>query len=101
MIYFIQNAANNHIKIGFTDKPVKRRRSNLQTGNSANLVLLGLTLGEKAKEIELHKRFAEAHIRGDWFRPIPPLIQFIIQACATGFPETKRSRQLAAVCGKP
>lgn len=59
MIYFIQNAVNNHIKIGFTAKPVRRRRSNLQTGNSAKLVLLGMMQGDQAMETALHQRFAE------------------------------------------
>src|SRR6266446_5528443 len=84
VIYFIQNAANSHIKIGFTDKPVRRRRSNLQTGNSAKLMLLGMMQGDKAVETDLHKRFADAHVLGDWFRPVPGILQFIIRASAEG-----------------
>jgi hypothetical protein len=89
VIYFIQNAVNNHIKVGFTAKPVRRRRSNLQTGNSAKLVLLGMMQGDEAMETDLHQRFAEAHILGDWFAPIPRLLQFIIQACTAGLLKQK------------
>jgi hypothetical protein len=74
MIYFIQEEATCHIKIGHTDgDPLDRLRA-LRTGSPSPLVLLGVLPGGFAEEQSLHRRFATARVQGEWFRPVPELI---------------------------
>lgn len=78
MIYFIQDEVTTHIKIGFTDHPPEDRVAQLQTGSPSKLVLLASCVGDRSTEDELHERFKDARVHGEWFRPVPALLQFII-----------------------
>lgn len=81
MIYFIQDQNLHHIKIGYTgDDPVGRLKA-LQTGSAAKLVLLGCVEGSQSEEAEMHRRFAEHRVAGEWFRPAPEILQYML-ACA-------------------
>lgn len=67
-IYFIQAGNNGPIKIGYSAKKyIKDRLITLQTGNHEKLVLLCTIPGTKNTEKELHKKFKEFWIRGEWF----------------------------------
>jgi hypothetical protein len=56
------------VKIGWTDRhPEKRRLSQLQVASSEPLEVLGLLLGTRSTERELHRKFAQHAIRGEWF----------------------------------
>lgn len=79
MIYFIQDSTRNYIKIGFTDGSPENRRKALQTGNSSGLTLLLETEGTMQDEKSLHQRFASSREIGEWFRPTPDLLLFIIE----------------------
>lgn len=82
MIYFIQQHNESlAVKIGYTasDEPEGRLRS-LQTGNPSELTVLGTMPGTAADERELHRRFANFRLVGEWFRPVPQLLLFINQA---------------------
>jgi hypothetical protein len=79
VIYFIQDATAHLIKIGFTVGEIADRIRALQTGNPAGLVLLGVAEGDKAEEGRLHQRFAAARERGEWFRPVPDLVKYVIE----------------------
>ena len=80
MIYFIQDQRTCEIKIGFTgDCDARSRMRALQTGNPGGLVLLHMVPGEKADEDRLHQRFKGAHERGEWFRPVPELLLFVLE----------------------
>lgn len=81
MIYFIQDSASHNIKIGFTSaEDADGRRAALQTGNSAELVLLRtIPGGKRITEATLHRRFAKDRVAGEWFRPSPDLLRFIIE----------------------
>ena len=61
------------VKIGRT-KNVTWRLSNLQAGNPDTLTILATT---SIAERELHKRFAGARIKNEWFRLTPELQNFI------------------------
>lgn len=78
MIYFIQAEGVGAIKIGFVegDDPAKRL-SDLQVGSPCKLSLLGTLPGGRDTEGELHRKFAWAHSHGEWFRPVPELLDFI------------------------
>lgn len=70
-VYFIKNTITNRVKIGRTDGPVEDKLSQLQTGNDCPLIVhrvieCGAEFSETLAHI-LHERFAEFHIRGEWY----------------------------------
>lgn len=93
MIYFIQDQTANLIKIGYTGGDATDRMSALQTGSPIGLVLLLTIQGERPVETELHRRFASARAHGEWFRPVPELVAFMLQARA------EQAKQAAAPKG--
>lgn len=80
MIYFIQQGTDGPIKIGFA-ADCERRLDALQTGNPHDLHLLAVMGGDINREKELHQRFAEGNLRGEWFQPdTPGLHELVFQA---------------------
>ena len=78
MIYFIQEGKRGAIKIGHTyGVNIKRRFQNLQTAHCRVLHVLGTQDGTLHDEDSLHERFAPYHVRGEWFRPAPAVIEYI------------------------
>jgi len=77
MIYFIRDEATQHIKIGFTKGYGKDRLRELQTGCLGQLILLLEIRGSKQDETAWHDRFEAVRERGEWFRPVPELLQAI------------------------
>lgn len=65
-VYFIQEGGDGPVKIGFSKRP-ERRPQKLQTGNPRELLLRHVLPGDRAIEDQLHRRFAPARIRGEWF----------------------------------
>lgn len=74
-VYFIQ-AASGPIKIGKSGL-VANRLSELQTASWEELSLIGWDVDKGGAEGALHRRFAAARIRGEWFHPIAELIAAI------------------------
>lgn len=74
-IYFI-GPKDGPVKIGFSINPFERR-ADLQTGNHSDLFIFGLMPGDESDERELHARFSESSIRGEWFQLTDDLRQFI------------------------
>jgi len=79
LIYFIQDEGVNHIKIGFTEQTLPARMGQLDTGCPSRMVMLCTIEGDRKKEDELHERFKDAWVKGEWFRPVPALVQFIAE----------------------
>ena len=80
-VYFIQAGADGPIKIGIAGDSFCRLQE-LQTGHYEELRLLGFVAIEEYPEKDLHGRFADLHIRGEWFRPGQHLLEFIeLRAC--------------------
>lgn len=79
VIYFVQDQSVHHIKIGFTDGDPEGRLKALQTGSPTGLVLLLTIPGDRTKERELHERFAAARVHGEWFKPTPELLAFMLE----------------------
>lgn len=75
LVYFIRGA-NNSIKIGIAQDVVKRIKE-LQGGSSSEFELLAVARGGIEYEKELHDRFDTANIRGEWFKPVPELLELI------------------------
>lgn len=66
-IYFVAQA-DGPVKIGRTKQPVAERVRILQTGNPAELSLLGFAPGTALIERLLHKVLLRSHLRGEWFK---------------------------------
>ncbi len=73
-VYFIQNG--NAVKIGVSHTPSKRM-SDMSTHNHSSLKLLGVVSGGLKRERSLHKRFAKHHIKGEWFKLVPQIVDYI------------------------
>jgi len=70
MIYFIQAAETEMVKIGFTDshETLKVRIKVLQTGSPYELRVIGTVAGDIGTEKLLHALFHNDHERGEWFK---------------------------------
>lgn len=71
MVYFIK-ASHGPVKIGYVENETRlqQRLRNLQCGNARELEIVAFSRRAGRKmEKELHRRFAHARIRGEWFRP--------------------------------
>jgi hypothetical protein len=67
-VYFIQSGYSGPVKIGVASSP-KKRLAQLQTGNPEKLVIVKVIKGKGIDyERELHRIFADYHIRDEWFR---------------------------------
>jgi hypothetical protein len=75
-VYFIQAGEDGPIKIGYSARPENRLRE-LQLGNWQDLFLLKKIRGSSELEATYHSKFADAHIRSEWFHPIAPLTELI------------------------
>lgn len=75
-VYFIQADYGGAVKIGLTDD-VERRLRQLQCASATPLTLRLVIDGDQKAEVKYHKQFAPAHLRGEWFRPVPELVEFM------------------------
>ena len=75
LVYFISDGMGN-VKIGVAYDPVGRRAT-LQCGNAHELTLLAALPGTEELEAELHVRFAPYWVRGEWFKLVPEIEDFI------------------------
>lgn len=75
-VYFIEAEGTGRIKIGVSKDPLSRLRT-LQTGSPSPLRLIATAFGGYAKEAELHQRFEDARIDGEWFYATAPLLNHI------------------------
>lgn len=65
-VYAIQAGDNGPVKIGHSGDPLQRL-AKLQTGNPEPLHLRAVIPGDKPTEDDLHQRFADARLIGEWF----------------------------------
>lgn len=79
-VYFVQPLAGGDIKIGFSLHPVTRI-VRLQGSSPVRLRCLGVTLGGRRREHEVHTRFHELRVRGEWFKPDETLMAYITEHC--------------------
>jgi len=80
MIYFIQSGDNGSIKIGETNN-INRRLATLQVGTSEKLTLLGFLDNDLETEKDMHLKFSEYRLRGEWFKPAKELLEYIQNNC--------------------
>ena len=68
-VYFIQEEESKNIKIGYSFN-IEKRLEELQIANSQKLTIVKYEkcIFPYIREIELHKKYNEYHIRGEWFK---------------------------------
>jgi len=88
-IYFIRAGKKGAIKIGITTD-VLDRMEKLQVGNAEELILLGLIEGNKEIEQRIQLSFRNCLIRGEWFKPVSTLLEFIKKRAK--FPKTLKKK---------
>jgi len=77
-IYFIQGESGGPIKIGYTTDVQSRIRT-LQTGYPDTLKLLLAIPGNFNNEQTLHFELKEYRVQGEWFKPVPVVLDKIKQ----------------------
>lgn len=75
-VYFIQSGTDGPIKIGKANDP-EARLAELQVGSPSALRLIGSIPGGIAEERALHARFSADRVRGEWFSPSAPLLDYL------------------------
>jgi hypothetical protein len=86
VVYFIRDPRGGEIKIGLAQRSRLQQRSELmQLGNPGELELLGLIPARNSAALvrELRAAFSDAQIRGDWYEPIPELLEYIRSRAVT------------------
>ena len=78
-VYFIEDTATGHIKIGFSRDPEKRFQ-HLRCGTDSELVLLAGIPGSFKKERSLHQYFAVGRVTGEWYQKSDDLYELIAMA---------------------
>lgn len=76
MIYFIKGCETGRVKIGYSNN-IENRLSTLQVGCPEKLIIWG-TYDGKLTEKEIHKKFKDLHVRGEWFEFERPILEFIL-----------------------
>jgi len=74
-VYFIQTESGP-IKIGHSKNPEERMRA-MQTAHHEELTMLFQLSGGAWMEEQMHRRFYRSHLRGEWFKPTPMLVNSI------------------------
>ncbi len=77
-VYFIQCEETKAVKIGTSRDPEKRLLQ-LQTASPGKLTILGTVPGNKYREAELHNRFADRHVRGEWYSVTTEEVKAIVE----------------------
>lgn len=81
------------MKIGYSVEP-EARVGELQAGSYRKLVLLAKKEGTRADELDLHQRYIDDNILGEWFRPTRPLLSefnLSVAVLGVGHMELRRS----------
>lgn len=73
--YFIQSG--EFVKIGYSDKCIKKRLSSLQISSPFELILLAVIDSRQYTEKQLHSMFSKYHVRGEWFQLSDEIKTFI------------------------
>lgn len=77
-VYFIQESSSGAIKIGYTKSlGIRSRLDMIASCNPYDVKLIGSMFGGPLTEENVHYLFSHAHIKGEWFRPVPELIEYI------------------------
>jgi hypothetical protein len=78
-IYYIACTATQRVKIGFTAGRVVDRLKALQTGSAAPLSIIAVHAGTMLEEQQLHRKFHEQRLHGEWFDMSEALFRHICE----------------------
>jgi Meiotically up-regulated gene 113 len=95
MVYFIQGTKSGNIKIGFSGDPYFRI-SQLRTGASEPLVMLGMAQGTRRDEKNLHVMFCRDRIDGEWFKYSERLAEVIDKSIISYETAWSKAHRMAA-----
>ena len=73
-VYAIQAGDDGPIKIGWAFDP-RFRLAELQTGNAAELRIIGVVEADRMLERALHVRLRPYRLRGEWFKACPEVFE--------------------------
>lgn len=79
MIYFIREDDDGPIKIGCSASysGVRERLTTIKIGNPRKLSIIKIIPGNFEDEKKWHERYAYANVSGEWFSPVPELVNEI------------------------
>ena len=82
-IYLINESGTDNYKIGLTKNPTKKRKSQLQTGNSSELNIIKSFETEHPSRLErmLHIQHSSKRGMGEWFELKPEDVFSFIPLC--------------------
>jgi hypothetical protein len=89
-IYLIQNANTGNVKIGYSANPCNRLATH-QISTDCELRLLAHRKGSQPEERQLHKKFADYLVRGEWFCPATEIMLYFGIAQDTETLQAKRA----------
>lgn len=98
-VYFVQAGEGGPIKIGFTGGNVSERIADIQTGCPFPLIALGTIDGGEAEERELHLRFRDKRLSGEWFTPCDELLTLTASAAPLPRKATTKAAQFIESLG--
>lgn len=75
-VYFMRCLACGLVKIGFS-KNVRARRAQLNRSGEHIVEVLGVHVGDRWTEAQVHGTFARDRVRGEWFRASDDLMDYI------------------------
>lgn len=87
-IYVVLRRDTDEVKIGIA-VDVRLRMRDLQIASAGPLELVAQFRGGRAAELEAHRLFAAYHIRGEWFRADPEILEWARKNGAQNFKSTK------------
>jgi hypothetical protein len=82
VVYFVQGVDGGPIKIGHARNVADRLRA-MQLGSPVQLGTLATMDGGTELETVLHERFAHLRTHGEWFKPVPALLRWIVDNATT------------------
>lgn len=75
LVYFAEAVGLSAVKIGYSSD-VLQRVQDIQVHCPVEVSVIGVIPGTRETEAAVHRRFAAAHIRGEWFRLWPEILEF-------------------------
>jgi hypothetical protein len=71
-------ACGDFVKIGYTARPIRRRISEMETGNPSRIQVIGTReLGDHEDDRAFHDRAKPWHSKREWFHKTPELLALI------------------------
>ncbi len=76
MVYLIADTEKRWCKIGYSATP-KKRISGIQTASPLKIEIISIIAGDTTDEKELHKKFKDKRLNGEWFKYDEEIINYI------------------------